>query len=128
MKYLLNATAIGLILGAIVPVSVFAQTTEAAPGITRSEALTTQPRSVERTSNSTQPSTPAYSQQSLDSVAGTLSGKPKPDPTNPLNSILPTGLTRVRSESPLASDIRSPIDFFQVPPPNGGVRVDLQRF
>lgn len=126
MKYLptalilltsLLATAISAIAQEVSPSS----PVQYQPIVTPNTLLLTEPASVRRAGALAQPQTSPYDPNALNAVAGSVQVKPQ-KPQNPLPSIIPDELVPQQPPKPTTVN---PIDYFQPPAPDSGLKLTV---
>ncbi|WP_431661423.1 hypothetical protein [Pantanalinema rosaneae] len=126
MKYL--PTALILLTGVIATaVPTIAQelspspAVQTQPPVTPNTLLLTEPASVRRSGTLAQPRTSPFDPNDLDSVAGSMQVRPQ-RPQNPLPSIIPDEFMPKQAPQPAPIN---PIDYFQPPGPESGLRLTV---
>lgn len=125
MKYLPTALLLTGICSTAVP-AIAQQTSPSTAGpdqpvVTPSTLLLTEPASVRRAGVLAQPQMSPYDPNALEAVAGSVQVKPQ-RPKNPLPSVIPDNL--VPQQPPKPTTI-NPIDYFQPPSLDSGVRLSV---
>lgn len=126
MKYL--PTALLLLTGVFsTSVPVIAQevspspTIQYQPMVTPNTLLLTEPASVRRSGTLAQPQASPFDPNALNSVAGSMQVRP-PRPQNPLPSVIPDRFIPEQAPQPAAVN---PIEYFQPPAPDSGLRLTV---
>jgi hypothetical protein len=120
LLYILTATIAPFILCRLVA----AQDSGALSLAQGAAQLQTQPRSIEQSQPLSNQSPDTRSSTELENATGTLQANPaRPAP----NSIIPAGFIPAELLRPRAPKPVDPLEFFKVPPLDGGIKVPLGR-